>query len=366
MRGYTPGLPLSKKYTLALASQTLQRKWLTPQIISAWILTTRLQLITLLSSSTPLSYSRRRMLSAIGTILDSLIIFRISFPLVKEVNPPPSRLYIPQLSPSTIISRNGNMSLKGLCTPLHNVLYIWSALSLSLICQYLTPVPILTPQSLLISIPLGDTLCLWTSLTLTPDCCCRSPILVPQSCSQLLVLCSLLHNKFRRRSSLILFFLSRLPVPFLGFQSLQSNSSRQQTRSPDLVAVSLQSHCTRSSISVNLCPFLLLGFHSACLVLFLVQFCSLPCLVFQFDSSIFLWLYNDNYCPILHSSLCFRVITTSGDFSILFPMALHESSWASMPLCLSCLVPWSGIHDISHSDLLIDRNIITTYPTISA
>ena len=114
----------------------------------------------------------------IGTILDSLITFRILFPLVKEVNPPPSRLYIPQLFLSTIISGNENASPKGLCTSLREVLYIQSALSLSLICQYLNPVPTLMPRSLLISIPLGDTLRFRTSLTLTPDCHCRSPILV--------------------------------------------------------------------------------------------------------------------------------------------------------------------------------------------
>jgi len=118
------------------------------------------------------------MLSAIGTILDSLIAFRISFLLVKEVNLPPSRLYIPQLSPLTIISGNENASPKGLHTLLRNVLYIQSALSLSLICQYLIPVPILRPRSLLISIPLGGTLCLRTSLTLTLDCRRLSPILV--------------------------------------------------------------------------------------------------------------------------------------------------------------------------------------------
>jgi len=117
-------------------------------------------------------------LSAIGTILDSLIAFRILFPLVKEVNPPPSRHYILQPSPLTIISGSGNVSLKGLRTPLRNVLYIRSALIPSLICQDLTLVPILKPQSLLISIPLGDTLHLRTSLTLTLDCCCLSPILV--------------------------------------------------------------------------------------------------------------------------------------------------------------------------------------------
>jgi len=139
---------------------------------------TRLQLTILLSSSTPLSYSGWRILFAIGTILDSLIVFRILFPLMREVNPPPSRLYIPQPSPSTIISGNGNVSPKGLHTPLHNVLYIWSALSLSLICQYLTPVPILMPWSLLISIPLGNILRLWTSLTLNLNCCHLSPILV--------------------------------------------------------------------------------------------------------------------------------------------------------------------------------------------
>ena len=123
-------------------------------------------------------YSGQKVLSAIGTILDSLIIFRISFPLVKEVNLPPSRLYIPQPSPSTIISGNGNVSPKGLHTPHRSVLYIQSALSLSLNCQYPTPVPILTPWSLLISIPLGNTLRLQTSLTLTVDCRCLSPILV--------------------------------------------------------------------------------------------------------------------------------------------------------------------------------------------
>ena len=129
----------------------------------------RLQLTMLLSSGTLLSYSEQRMLSAIGTILDSLIAFRILFPLIREVNPPPSRLYILQPSLLTIISGNGNASLKGLHTPLCNILYIWSTLSLSLICQYLTPVLILTPQSLLISISLGDTLHLQTSLMLTLD-----------------------------------------------------------------------------------------------------------------------------------------------------------------------------------------------------
>ena len=128
----------------------------------------------LLSSSTLLSYSRQRVHSAIGTILDSLIAFRISFPLMKKVNLPPSRLYIPQPSLSTIISGSKNASPKGL----RNVLYIRSALSLSLICQYLTLVPILTPRSLLISIPLGNTLCLQTSLTLTLDCHHLSPTLV--------------------------------------------------------------------------------------------------------------------------------------------------------------------------------------------
>jgi len=56
---------------------------------------TGLQFTILLSSSTLLSYSGWRMPSAIGTILDSLIAFRISFLLVKEINPLPSRLYIP-------------------------------------------------------------------------------------------------------------------------------------------------------------------------------------------------------------------------------------------------------------------------------
>ena len=136
------------------------------------------QFTTLLFSGTLLSYSGRRVLSAIDTILDSLIAFRISFPLVKEVNLPPSRLYIPQPSPSTIISGSGNTSPKGLRIPHRSVLYIRSALSRSLNCQYPTPVPILTPRSLLMSIPLGDTLRLQTSLTLTPDCHRLSPILV--------------------------------------------------------------------------------------------------------------------------------------------------------------------------------------------
>jgi len=120
-------------------------------------------------------------------------------------------------------------------------------------------------------------------------------------------------------------------------------------------------------LPIGVC-FCFLVFVLPVLVLFLARLCSLPCLVFQFNScsSIFLWLYNDNYCPILHSGLRFHVITTSGDFSLLFPLALHESSWASMSLCLSCLAPWSRICDISHSDLLIDQNIITTYPTKSA
>jgi len=99
----------------------------------------------LLSFSTLLIYSEQRMLSAIGTILDSLIAFRILFLLMKEINLLPSRLYILQLSLSTIISGSENMSPKGLYTPLHNIFYIWSVLSLSLICHYLTPVLILRP-----------------------------------------------------------------------------------------------------------------------------------------------------------------------------------------------------------------------------
>jgi len=98
------------------------------------------------------------MLSAIGTIFDSLIAFRISFSLVKEVNLLPSRLYIPQPSPLTITSGSKNTSLKGLCTPLHNILYIQSILSLSLNCHYLTLVPMLKPQSLLMSFLLGNIL----------------------------------------------------------------------------------------------------------------------------------------------------------------------------------------------------------------
>jgi len=129
----------------------------------------------LLSSSTLLSYSERRMLSAIDTILDSLIAFRILFPLMKKVNLPPSRLYIPQPSPSTIISGNENASSKGLC----NILYIQSILSLSLMCYYLTLVPMLRPQSLLVKFPLGNILRLQISLTLTPNCCRLFPILVP-------------------------------------------------------------------------------------------------------------------------------------------------------------------------------------------
>jgi len=125
---------------------------------------TELQLTTLLSSGTPLSYSGRRMLSAIGTMLDSLITFRILFPLMKEVNLPPSRLYIPQLSPSTIISGNGNMSPKELCTSLCNIPYIQSVQSLCQNCHYLIPIPILRPQSLLISFLLGDNFRSRTSL----------------------------------------------------------------------------------------------------------------------------------------------------------------------------------------------------------
>jgi len=94
----------------------------------------------------------------IGTILDSLITFRILFLLIKEVNLLSSRFYIPQLSLSTIISGSRNTSPKGLYTPLHNVLYIQSTQSLSLICHYLTLVLILRPQSLLISFLLGDPL----------------------------------------------------------------------------------------------------------------------------------------------------------------------------------------------------------------
>jgi len=139
---------------------------------------TRLQLTMLLASGTLLSYSGWRMLSAIGTILDSLIAFRTLFPLVKEVNPPSSRHYIPQPSPSTIISGNGNVSPKGLCTLLCNVPYIWSVQSLCQNCHYLISILVLRPRSLLISIPLSDTLCLQTSLTLTLDCRCLSLILV--------------------------------------------------------------------------------------------------------------------------------------------------------------------------------------------
>jgi len=60
---------------------------------------------------------------------------QISFPLVKEVNLSLSRLYIPQQSPSTIISGSRNASLEGLRTLLRNVLHIQSVLSLSLICH---------------------------------------------------------------------------------------------------------------------------------------------------------------------------------------------------------------------------------------
>ena len=128
----------------------------------------------LLSSGTPLSYSRQRMLSAIDTILDSLIAFRILFPLMKKVNLLPSRLYILQPSPSTIISGSKNMSLKGL----RNVLYIWSILSLFLTYHYLTLVPMLRSQSLLVNFPLSDIFCSQTSQTLFPNYCCLFPILV--------------------------------------------------------------------------------------------------------------------------------------------------------------------------------------------
>jgi len=140
---------------------------------------TRLQETTLLFSGTLLIYSGQRILSAIGTILDSLIAFRISFPLIKEVDLLPSRLYILQPSPSTIISRSGNTSPKGLRIPLRNVLSIRSVMSLSLICQHLTPVPILMPWSLLIAFLLSNILCLWTSLTLSLNCRRLFPILVP-------------------------------------------------------------------------------------------------------------------------------------------------------------------------------------------
>jgi len=131
------------------------------------------------SPYTLLSYSGQRMLSAIGTILDSLIAFRILFPLVKEVNLPLSRHYILQPSPLTITSGNGNVSPKGLHTSLCNILHIQSVQSLDLICHYLIPIPIWKLRSLLIDFPLSDTLHLQTSLTLTSDCCHLSLILVP-------------------------------------------------------------------------------------------------------------------------------------------------------------------------------------------
>jgi len=87
-------------------------------------------------------YSGQKVLSAIGTILDSLIAFRISFPLVKEVNLLLSGHYIPQPSPSTITSGSGNASPKGLHTPLRNILHIRSAQSLELVCHYPIPMPI--------------------------------------------------------------------------------------------------------------------------------------------------------------------------------------------------------------------------------
>jgi len=64
-------------------------------------------------------------LSAIGTILDSLIAFRIVFALVKEVNLLPSKHYILQQSLLTIISGSKNVSSKELHTPLCNILYLY-------------------------------------------------------------------------------------------------------------------------------------------------------------------------------------------------------------------------------------------------
>ena len=52
-------------------------------------------------------------------------------------------------------------------------------------------------------------------------------------------------------------------------------------------------------------------------------------------------------------------------FHSCFPWLLYES-WASMPLCLSCLAPWSGNHDIFHCWSIDWLNRITTYSTISA
>jgi len=140
---------------------------------------TRLQFTTLLSSGTLLSYSRRRVPSVIGTILDSLITFRISFPLMKEVNLPLSRLYIPQQSPLTIISGSGVQSPFRLMPPLRNVLRIWSVQSLCLICHYLISISIWGLWSLLMDFLLSDILYFRTSLTLTPDCHHLFLILVP-------------------------------------------------------------------------------------------------------------------------------------------------------------------------------------------
>ena len=91
----------------------------------------------------------------------------------------------------------------------------------------------------------------------------------------------------------------------------------------DWVAISLQSYWFRTSVSANLSCFCFLVFALPIFILLLVQFCSLSCLVLNLIlySSIFLWLYNDDHCQILCSSLLFHVITTSNDFLILFLLA---------------------------------------------
>jgi len=135
------------------------------------------------------------------------------------------------------------------------------------------------------------------------------------------VLRPLLRNEFRRRSSLILILLclSQLLVSFLRFRNLLPNSSHYKARSPDLVAVALRSHCTRSSISVNLFLVLLLGLQSICSgsVLVLVLFSvlsgtSILFCVLQYFSGYTTIIIVQSSAPVD----VFCVITTSGDCHI--------------------------------------------------
>ena len=197
----------------------------------------------------------------------------------------------------------------------------------------------MTSWSLLISIPLGDTLCLWTSLTLTPDCCRLSPILVLQSLSFLLVLCSPLCNKFHRWSSpiLILSFstsgsIPRIPESPVKLESLVDSLSRLGSSLSSESLFQVFFFCQSVSTFASWSPF--------CLFLFCSQSGSVLCLVWYFNLTLVLQ-YSSGYTMIIIVQFStpgygFCVITTSGKFPLLFPWLCMNL--LGLPCYSTCLV----------------------------